>query len=116
MKYKIIFWNTKEIYYICTTMRIIARSKICAYYAIHADSKIALEEWFVKTKKSDWKCFEDIKKTFNSVDYVGNQHYVFNIKGNQYRLIIVVKFVIDTVLIRFIGTHSEYDKIDAKNI
>lgn len=57
-----------------------------------------------------------MKKTFNSVDRVGNQHYVFNIKGNDYRLIVVVKFMIKTVLIRFIGTHAEYDKIDAKNI
>ena len=57
-----------------------------------------------------------MKKTFNSVDRVGNQKYVFNIKGNDYRLIVVVKFMIKTVLIRFIGTHAEYDKIDAKNI
>ena len=97
-------------------MRIIARSKICAYYAIHADSKIALEEWFVKTKKSDWKCFEDIKKTFNSVDYVGNQHYVFNIKGKNYRLVVAVKFTPKLVFIRFVGTHDEYMKIDVSNI
>ena len=53
---------------------------------------------------------------FNSVDNVGNQHYVFNIRGNNYRLIVVIKFTIKTVLIRFIGTHAEYDVIDAKNI
>ena len=53
---------------------------------------------------------------FNSADSVGNQRYVFNIRGNNYRLIVVVKFTIKTVLIRFIGTHAEYDLIDAKNI
>ena len=53
---------------------------------------------------------------FNSVDSVGNQHYVFNIRGNNHRLIVLVKFTIKTVLIRFIGTHAEYDLIDAKNI
>ena len=58
----------------------------------------------------------DIKKSFNSVDSIGNQHYVFNIKGNDFRLIVVIKFTIKTILIRFIGTHAEYDKIDAKNI
>ena len=52
-----------------------------------------------------------MKKTFNSVDSVGNQHYVFNIKGNDYRLVVVVKFTISQVLIRFVGTHQEYDKI-----
>ena len=97
-------------------MRIIARSKIIEYYTKHTTAETALEEWYQKTKKAEWTCFADMKKTFNSVDSVGNQHYVFNIKGNDYHLIVVVKFMIKTVLIRFIGTHAEYDKIDAKNI
>lgn len=97
-------------------MRIIARSKIIEYYTEHASAEVALEEWFQKTKKAEWTCFADMKKTFNSVDSVGNQHYVFNIKGNDFRLIVVVKFTIKTVLIRFIGAHAEFDKIDAKYI
>lgn len=97
-------------------MRIIARKKIIDYYTDNPNSQVALEEWYSKTKKAEWKCFADMKKTFNSVDNVGNQHYVFNIKGNNYKLIVVVKFTIKTVLIRFIGTHNEYDLIDAKNI
>lgn len=66
-----------------------------------------------KTKRAEWDCFADVKDTFNSVDNVGNQHYVFNIKGNNYRLIAVIKFTIKTIFIRFIGTHREYDKINA---
>lgn len=97
-------------------MRIISRNKIIEYYNEHPDSKTALEEWYQKVKKAEWTCFNDIKRMFNSVDSVGNQHYVFNIKGNNYRLIVVIKFTIKTVLIRFIGTHTEYDSIDAKNI
>lgn len=97
-------------------MRIIARSKIVDYYTEHAESRTALEEWYAKTKNASWTCFSDIKETFNSVDAVGNQHYVFDIKGNNYRLIVVIKFTIGLVLIRFIGTHAEYDKIDAVNI
>lgn len=96
-------------------MRVIAKSKITEYCVINKDAEIALEEWYQKTKQAEWTCFADMKKTFNSVDNVGNQHYVFNIKGNNYRLIVVVKFTIKTVLIRFIGTHADYDKIDAKN-
>ena len=54
---------------------------------------------------------------FNSVDSVGNKRYVFNIKGNDYRLIVLIKFMVSHVLIRFIGTHNEYDKIkDIQNI
>ncbi len=97
-------------------MRIIARSKIVEYYTEHPDAKTALEEWFVKTKRAEWTCFADIRKSFNSVDNIGNQHYVFNIKGNNHRLIAVIKYTIQTVFIRFIGTHSEYERIDATNI
>ena len=97
-------------------MRIIARSKIIEYYTKHQDAKTALEEWFTKVKRAEWTCFADMKQMFNSVDSVRNQHDVFNIMGNNHRLIVVVKFTIKTVLIRFIGTHAEYDLIDAKNV
>jgi mRNA interferase HigB len=70
-----------------------------------------LEDWFLKTKESEWNNFAELKKTFNSVDMVGNRRYVFNIKGNAYRLITIILFVPKYVYIRFIGTHAEYDKI-----
>ena len=98
-------------------MRIIARKKIVDYYTIHPQAKTALNEWYKKTEEADWTCLSDIKQTFNSVDYVGNQHYVFNIKGNDYRLIVVIKKKKKNVFIRFIGTHAEYDKIiDIQNL
>lgn len=97
-------------------MRIIARNKIIEYYTAHPDSEVALEDWYQKVKKAEWTCFADIRATLGGVDNAGNQHYIFNIKDNSYRLIAVIKFTIKTVYIRFIGTHSEYDKIDAKNI
>lgn len=92
-------------------MRIISERTIRLYYESNLSSKTALEEWTRKVKKAQWQNFADIKSTFNSVDNVGNQHYVFNIKGNDYRLIVVIKFTLGFVLIRFIGTHAEYDKI-----
>lgn len=92
-------------------MRIISAKTIRDYYKMNPASKSALQDWSEKVKKADWTCFADMKKTFNSVDYVGNQHYVFDIKGNDFRLIAVVKFTPKFVLIRFIGTHAEYDKI-----
>lgn len=98
-------------------MRIIAKKKLVEYYTAHPQAKSALDEWYEKTEKADWQCFNDIKQTFNTVDYVGNQHYVFNIKGNDFRLVVVVKFTPKNVYIRFIGTHAEYDKIvDIKNL
>jgi mRNA interferase HigB len=97
-------------------VRIFTEQAIKEYSEMVPESKVALQDWVSKVKKSKWSCFADIKKTFNSVDNVGNQHYVFNIKGNNYRLVVVIKFVIGFVYVRFIGTHSEYDKIDCRNI
>ena len=100
-----------------TTMRIIARKRIVDYYTIHPQAKVALDDWYKKTEEAEWNSLADIKQTFNSVDFVGNQHYVFNIKGNDFRLVVVIKFTPKNVYIRFIGTHAEYDKItDIQNI
>ena len=92
-------------------MRIIAKSTLVAYYTKNPQSKAALEDWYEKAKEAEWKCFADIKRTFNSVDSVGNKRYVFNIKGNDYRLVVLILFTPQRVYIRFVGSHSEYDKI-----
>ena len=92
-------------------MRIVTFRFIQEYAEKYPDSDIPLREWYKKTKESEWHCFSDIKKTFNSVDSVGNNRFVFNIKGNSYRLIAIVIFESQKVYIRFIGTHSEYNKI-----
>ncbi|NLO72279.1 MAG: type II toxin-antitoxin system HigB family toxin [Porphyromonadaceae bacterium] len=97
-------------------MRIFTEQKLKEYSKKHPSTKVALQEWVSIVKASDWTCFADIKQSFNSVDSVGNQRYVFNIKGNQYRLVVVIKFTIKYVYIRFVGTHAEYDKIDCSTI
>ena len=92
-------------------MRIIAKSTLVDYYAKNPQAKTALEDWYQKTSEAEWKCFADIKRTFNSVDSVGNKRYVFNIKGNDYRLVVLILFTPQTVYIRFVGTHADYDRI-----
>ena len=72
-------------------MRIFTEQALKEYAENHPDSKVALQEWTTIVKRSKWTCFADIKKTFNSVDYVGNLHYVFNIKGNNFRLVVVIR-------------------------
>ena len=87
------------------------------FIAKHADSDIPLRDWYKRTTKANWNSFADIKQTFNSADYVGNDRYVFDIKGNNYRIIAVVLFINKKVYMRFVGTHEEYDRIkDIKNI
>ena len=75
-----------------------------------------LNNWFRVAGKADWANLHDVKYFFNSVDAVGNDLYVFNIKGNDYRLIVRIIFRVRTVYIKFIGTHKEYDKVDMNDL
>ena len=99
-------------------MRIVSHKKLIDFYEMRGreDSKVALERWYHITEKAEWSNLQDIKVEFPSTDYVGKQHYVFNIKGNNYRLVVVIKFTIKYVYVRFVGTHEEYDKIDSSQI
>lgn len=97
-------------------MRIFTEKPLKQYADIHPEAKSAIQDWVKKVKESNWNTLADIKQTFNSVDYVGNQRYVFNIKGNDYRLVVVIQFKPKFVYIRFISTHAEYDKIDCSTI
>lgn len=97
-------------------MHIVSHKKLFDCYLLHNDAEIALQQWYKTASVAKWKCFADIKKDYNSVDSVGNQRYVFNIKGNKYRLVVVIQFVHEYIYIRFVGTHTEYDKIDCKTI
>ena len=99
-------------------MRIVSHRKLKEFYETRGNenSRVALERWYVIAEKAEWKNLSDIKVDFPTTDYVGNQHYVFNIKGNTYRLVVVIKFTIGYIYIRFIGTHKEYDKIDCSTI
>lgn len=93
-------------------MVIISKTILAEFGVKHADSIDALNKWYVDAKQANWNSLGDIKKSFNNVDYIGNDRYVFNIKGNKYRLVVMIFFSIRTVYVRFIGTHAEYDKTD----
>lgn len=99
-------------------MHVVSHRKIKEFYNTPgmSDAKVALERWYDITIKAQWHNFADVKKDFPATDFVGNQHYVFNIKGNKYRLVAVIKFVIGRIYIRFVGTHKDYDKIDCSII
>ena len=97
-------------------MRVITEEPLKEYIARFPDTRTALQSWLKTVRKAKWTNFADVKRDFNSVDNVGNQHYVFNIPRNNHRLVVVIKFTIQWIYIRFIGTHSEYDKIDSSTI
>jgi mRNA interferase HigB len=97
-------------------MVIISKIILVEFGAHYSDSVEALNKWYNESKKANRNNLNDIKKSFNTIDYVGNDRYVFNIKGNKYRLVAMIFFDIRTVFIRFVGTHAEYDKIDCTTI
>jgi len=97
-------------------MVIISKSIIYQFCQNHAQVIDSLNEWYTKCKIADWGSFSDLKSDFNSADFVGNDRYVFNIKGNRFRLVAMIHFSIRTIYIRFIGTHAEYDRIDCSTI
>jgi mRNA interferase HigB len=98
-------------------MKILFPERINDFLKQHSDCKNALAKWCTIIRNAQWKHHSDLKTDFPSADYVGNSRYVFNIKGNNYRTVVVVVFFAGTVAIRFIGSHKEYDKIkDIKNI
>ena len=97
-------------------MIVISYGTLRNFFQKNTDSKDALNNWYRIVLKADWSNYHEIKAMFNSVDAVGNDRFVFNIRGNNYRLVAMVFFDIRTVYVRFVGTHNEYDKIDCSAI
>ncbi|MFM2226454.1 MAG: hypothetical protein RJA07_2656 [Bacteroidota bacterium] len=97
-------------------MVIITKRKLIEFYEIETKAKEPLLKWYNETEISDWKNLAAIKQTFNSVDYVGNDRYVFDVAGNKFRIVAMIHFKTRTLYIRFVGTHKQYDKIDCKTI
>lgn len=97
-------------------MHVISRLKLIKYWEKHPDAETPLRIWFKKIEKAKWKNLNELKKDFPSADYVGNNRVVFDIKGNKYRIVVLVYFEGQKMFIRFVGTHAEYDKIVAKDV
>jgi mRNA interferase HigB len=97
-------------------MRIINQGRLADFAVNHVDSVKALNKWAKTLSISNFKQPRDLLKEFPSADYVGNDRYIFDIKGNRYRIIAIVVFNGGIVDIRFVGTHAEYSKINSKTI
>lgn len=97
-------------------MRIIARSTLVEYWRNHPNSKDSLESWFKETETANWSSPDEIKQRYRSASFLNSNRVCFNIGGNKYRLIVKINYDFHIVYIRFIGTHAEYDKINAETI
>jgi len=96
-------------------MVIITKGTIHAFAQKYPGSAISLNDWFKKSARANWKNFAEVKTTFNTVDSIGEDRYVFDIGGNNFRLIAMGHFTIRTVYIRAILTHKEYDALSKSN-
>ena len=96
--------------------RIFSKSTLREFWEIHADTEQYLKTWYEIVKNANWKTPTDVKQTYVNASILKNNRIVFNIKGNSYRLIAKFNFEKQWLFIRFIGTHDEYDKIDANII
>jgi mRNA interferase HigB len=92
-------------------MVVISYGTLRSFFELHADAEDALNNWYRLTIMAEWANYHEIKKMFNAVDAVGNDRYVFNIRGNNYRLVAMIFFDVRTVYIRFIGYHAEYNRL-----
>lgn len=97
-------------------MRIIAVSTLRVFWKKNANSEQALKAWIQETQRSSWKNSAELKKKYRNASIINFKRVVFNIKGNDYRLIVDIEYRLKIVFIVWVGTHSNYDKIDVKTI
>ena len=96
--------------------RIFAKSTLREFWEKHPDSEQYLKTWYDTTINSHWKTPNEVKLSYANASILKDSRIVFNIKGNNYRLVVKFNFGHQLAFVRFIGTHTEYDKIDANNI
>lgn len=97
-------------------LRILAKKILRDFWGKHPNSEQQLKSWYLETENAEWANPNEIKIEYPNASILSNNRIVFNIKGNHYRLIIKISYDYKMVWIRFIGTHSEYDKINATTI
>jgi len=97
-------------------LRVIAKKILREFWNKHPDCEQQLKAWYREAENAEWKTPANIKKDYPSASILQNNRIVFNIKGNNYRLVVRINYYYQMVWIRFIGTHAQYDKIDANKI
>lgn len=97
-------------------MRIIALGRLREFWKMHRDAEVPLRSWFAQASRADWGAPAEIKAAYRNASFIANNRVVFNIKGNDYRLVVAVHYNRRMIFVRFVGTHREYDRIDASTI
>ena len=97
-------------------MRVIAISTLRDFWKKHPQAEIPLRAWFAEASHADWKSPAAIKAAHRNASFAGSNRVVFNIKGNDYRLVVAVHYNRRMMYVRFVGTHAEYDAINVEEV
>ena len=97
-------------------MRVYSRRTLREFWERHPDAQQALQAWYINVKHANWKTPSDIKISYQTASFLPNNRVVFNIKGNTCRAVVIVEYLHGSIYIRFVGTHSQYNRIDANTI
>ena len=97
-------------------MRIISKKKLREFWERHADAKEPLLAWYREVEKEDWNTPVQMKERYPNASILGGNRVVFNIKGNDYRLVAKINYSGRTVYVRFVGTHAEYDRVNVREV
>lgn len=97
-------------------MRIFSYSTLRDFWRRHADAEDPLRIWYRQARRADWRSPADVRALYSSASIIPGNRVVFNIKGNDYRLVVSIDYPHRTIFIRFIGTHSEYDRINVAEV
>jgi mRNA interferase HigB len=97
-------------------MHIISRRRLVEFWELHPDAEQPLRAWYAEAIRAKWRSPAEIKATHRNVSILPGGRVIFNIKGNTYRLVVIVEYLQGKMFIRFVGTHAEYDRIDAATI
>ena len=97
-------------------MQIIALRTLREFWAMHPQAEIPLRAWYGLVSHAEWNGPADERKMFNSADFVGDSRVIFDIGGNKYRIVAHVAYRFKWLLIKFVGTHKEYDKINPETV
>lgn len=99
-------------------MQVVALRNLMSYgqQPNRSDAAGALQAWFAEAKSAKWICPQDVKNQYANASIISNNRIVFNVKGNDYRLIVAIAYRMQYVYVKFIGTHAEYDKVDAASV
>jgi len=97
-------------------MRVISRKKLRQFWENHPEARQSLQAWHADIKHANWKKPSDIKSVYQTASFISNNRVVFNIKGNKYRIVVVIEYLFGIVFIRYIGTHQEYNHINVEAV